>query len=724
MIRWEAVPQAAPLLILPVLCLVAVPSLWRRLRPRDGWVLAAPALSGALLAVCSVWRMVSADRETALLAANIGTAGLLLGAPTALAVAVLTTGYGRLLTARNLVLVFLIPAAGVVAGWTNEWHGWLRRDVQFAIVDGISLLWGAWGPFAFVQLAYAQVLMVASVALVVRGVARPGAVSRQNNLLLLAGILIPWGAYLAMLGRSGAGPHPIDWQAQMRCLTALLFWLLAMRTPSLLLQPIARDAVLEAMTDPVLVVDTEGRVVDFNPAARRWHMGRDLRGAAIGELLPELAAAHHGPVEITRQQEGEARLFELSAAPLAREGTRLGEVLALRDVTLARKAEAEMRRARDAAEAAARAKTEFLANVSHEIRTPMNAVLGMTNLLLDTPLNAEQREYAETVQRSGQSLLELLNDILDYAKIEAGKLALRPVRFSLAGAVEEVVDLYASAAAAKGLRLEVDYAPDAPRRLVGDPGRVRQVLLNLVGNAVKFTEQGFVRIEVRPDAAGGAGGVRLAVADSGIGIAPEKLGRLFDRFEQVDSSPARRFGGTGLGLAISRSLVEMMGGEIGAESAPGAGSRFWFRLALPLDTGPDTAQGVPAAVLPADLRARVLVVEDNAVNQRLAVRMLEKLGCRVDVAGSGREAIALWERLPYDVVFMDCLMPELDGFETTRAIRRRENGSRHTRIVALTASAMPEDRARCLESGMDGFVAKPIDPQVLREELERALARS
>jgi len=387
-----------------------------------------------------------------------------------------------------------------------------------------------------------------------------------------------------------------------------------------------------------------------------------------------------------------------------------------------RQAEAELRAAKERAEAASRTKSEFLATISHEIRTPMNGVLGMLDLLKTTPINAAQRELVETAANSADSLLRLLNDILDFAKIETGRLGFEHIPFRPAGLAEEVVSLLRPRASAKALRLSCTTNPAAGACVLGDPTRLRQVLLNLVGNAIKFSDRG--EVTLRLTGAPGAGAtlhLTMEVTDNGIGMDPETRARIFEPFVQADSSMSRRFGGSGLGLAISQKLVERMGGHIEVQSNPGQGSTFQFSADFPL--APEqklVAAQLATAIIPQNFTGRILVVEDDKVNQRVVTLMLERLGLQCLVVADGHTALEVLTQGHWDLVFMDCQLPDIDGYETTRRARAQLAGQ-PLPIIALTANVRDEDRAACLAAGMDDFISKPIRTETLRSVLARWL---
>ena len=653
------------------------------------------------------------------------------------------------------------------------------------------------------------------------------------------------------------------------------------------------NAIIDSSPNAVIVLDQAGIVVRNNAAAERlFGLGAQaVVGTSIGRFVAAARPFEPGQVErfldeAAREAEavradGTHYAVEVRWAPFEVGAARHYTVILI-DITQRKETERALIRAKEQAEAAARAKSEFLAMMSHEIRTPMNGVLGMTSLLADTSLNAEQRQFVEATRRSADLLMSVINDILDFSKVEAGKMTIEPIPFDLQAAVGEVAELLAPRAIEKRVELVVRLRPETPCRVVGDSGRIRQVLLNLTGNALKFTESGHVVVNVDGHIENGHAVLRFEVEDTGIGIEAGKLAQLFQPFTQADASTTRRFGGTGLGLSISKRLVELMGGTIGVNSEVGRGSTFWFTLRLPIDTTPmlaeaspvslsgvrvlvvddvdvnvrllaewlrswgmrvDTAadgerglaalraahaQGDPVRVAildylmprmdgemlgrairgdpaladtrmiiatsaaqrgdaerfqqagfdayltkpfrpsvvsaacvavlarpvatpatpiitrhslvertirvaaagePAGSRAtdgarplRALLAEDNPVNQMVAVRMLERLGCRADVANDGAEAVQMASAFDYDLVFMDVQMPNVDGLEATRQLRATPRG-RHQYIVAMTANAMQGDRERCIEAGMDDYVPKPVTPDFLKQALDRRRAR-
>ncbi len=398
------------------------------------------------------------------------------------------------------------------------------------------------------------------------------------------------------------------------------------------------------------------------------------------------------------------------------------------DMTEQKERERVLATAKATADEANRAKSDFLANMSHEIRTPMHGILGMSHLLAESQLSVEQREFLEGIEQSAQSLLTLVNDVLDFSKVEAGKMTLELADFDLAQLLRDLTKQYRVAAARKGLQLALELLLPEPAWFVGDAERLRQVLINLLGNAIKFTSEGGVLVRaLRLGGSDACPMLRLEVIDTGIGIAPDATGQLFQPFSQLDSSRARRFEGTGLGLSICRRVAELMGGQMGVESRVGEGSVFWLEVALPTAEARAHKLGrskSDSTVWAPRRSGRVLVVEDNTINQRIMLARLNKLGMDADVASNGREAIAAAERTVYDLVLMDCQMPEMDGYEATRQMRASAlQQVARVPILAMTANAMPGERERCIAAGMSAYLAKPIDEKELVKTMDHWLMR-
>jgi len=485
-------------------------------------------------------------------------------------------------------------------------------------------------------------------------------------------------------------------------------------------------ALLSSMEFGVLFVNPAERTIYANPAFRQlWNIPGDvdIQGREVARLL---ALAEHPPaapeavaqalLELGRHtefQRADGRTVTARGYPVQMsDGQAIGRLWTFVDVTLSRLHAQQMQAALGAAEAASAAKASFLATMSHEIRTPMNGIIGMTQLALDTSLSEEQREYLTWVHTSAESLLSILNDILDFSKIDAGRLDLEQVPFDLHGMVQQTVGLFTAQAGVKKIGLKLDLDPGLPRLVAGDPIRLRQILTNLLSNALKFTSQGAITVRVAPAATSAKGSGRLdlhfSVADTGVGIPVDKLEMIFSPFSQADSSITRRFGGTGLGLAIAQRLVAMMDGRLWVESQPGQGSTFQFIVALRQAEAP--ARKAPPAAAAGGAGAHVLVAEDTPVNQRLAQTLLSKRGYRVSLANDGVEALAICQAEAFDLVLMDMQMPNMDGLEATEKIRawEKDNGRRRVPILAMTANALEADRQRCLEAGMDGFISKPF----------------
>ncbi len=516
-------------------------------------------------------------------------------------------------------------------------------------------------------------------------------------------------------------------------------------------------SVLTSLTDSVFEIDQQGQILFLNPAAEKalapWavspigqnilafmqlHLPNDqtaLNDSALSELTqyesvftqqslqPWLAQgqALRDDNALLTLPNAEAVPISCALGPIRIEEQITGHVVVFRDMRLQKAAETELRRAKELAEDAAATKASFLATMSHEIRTPLNGVIGTATLLSDTQLDDNQQHYVSTLKRSAEVLLSLINDILDFSKMDAGKMQLANSAFSLSALMHDLDSMFHDQFTQKGVRVHYQVDPQLPDWLLGDEHRLRQVMINLVGNALKFTERGGVSVRVlQLERQNQHARIRFSVKDTGIGISPAAQARLFEAFTQADSSTTRQFGGTGLGLTISKKIVELMQGNLQVESSEGKGSHFFFDIDLSETDSPVIAAPPSDAISSTSHQdKRLLLVEDNKINQLVAGKFLQKFGYQYDIAENGAEALERIETQTYDAILMDCQMPVLDGFEATKRIRLQEQGSqRHLPIIGLTANALEGDREKCLACGMDDFTTKPINLNELESKLK------
>ena len=626
-----------------------------------------------------------------------------------------------------------IPVLTLLLVFTNEFHHLVWPALTPSHIDGGIRLIYSHGIVVYAYAAYCAVFMFWGTILLIGFLLDVPALIRRQVWLVLIASVSPWlGNMIYLLGYS---PLPaVDLTPMGFIITGLIFQFAIMRFRMLDLIPIARHTLLGELIDGVLILDNKNRIADTNPSASELLNSNEdkMVGKPLREVLPVLSAIIERIPEESKIRnetfEFEGKIIDARVSSLMDKDILRGHLVVLRDVTDMKRAQEELLKAKDEAEAANIAKSRFLANVSHEIRTPMNGIVGFLEILESTGLNRKQSGYLNDVKSAAGALLALINDILDYSRAEADKIMLENIPFNLHMLIGESVSLFSPSAQKKGVRLVHSISGNVPRNVMGDPTRLRQVLNNIIGNAVKFTEIGQVSVTV-DSSEYNAGNIMtiFEIADTGIGMTKDTVNKLFQAFTQADASTTRKYGGTGLGLAISKKTVDLLGGKIEVKSEPGKGTCFKISLRFEKADAPDARiQEAESCSAESDkgmmCDARILLVEDIAANRKLAAILLQKMGYIVDFAENGRQAVEMCNRTAYDLLLMDCQMPIMDGYEASKAIRSASGRNSNIPIVAMTANVQESDMEKSLEAGMNDYISKPISRKKLEECISRHLS--
>lgn len=705
MSQWS--PYAPPMFSTALIAGAAAVYSWRRrARVPAAGPFAVVAVSTFLYALGAAGDLSSATLEGKIFWLSVEYAGFCAVPVASIVFALHLVGKASWITFPRLLALSALPAATTLCMWVPPLRGLAQTPSVLVPRDGYVMRHAEGGPLFWTFALYGYACLAASVALYVQAARSPSVVLRKQGRALAFASLIPWGANAIYL--AGFSPDPLlDLTPYGYAFSVPLYLRAITRAGLLDLIPVARDLVFEQLADPVVVADSQARVVDLNPAAAAIFGGDSaaLAGRPLAQVQPALVGAEE-------ELELAGRSWAVRRTPLARGG----EVIALHDVTeqiAARQAQADAVRA---AEANARARGDFLARMSHEIRTPLFGVLGVVELLADgTPAQSTPR-LLEALQRSGAALLSVVNEILEFSRLDLGAPQLEAIAFSPGELVQDLEVLFRPLAEARGIRLAAGAAPGP--RVVGDAGRVRQVLTNLLANAIKFTERGEVVLSVESFVEGDRVVSCFSVRDTGPGIAPDAVARIFEPFAQAEESISRRYGGTGLGLAISQRLAHHLGGTLELDTAPGRGSTFRLRVALP--AAPAGEQAV-APEVPLARPPRVLLVDDHPVNRLVGLELLAREGCEVTCAVSGTQALSVARAGRFDLVLLDLHMPELDGGTAARLLR----GAGFEGTIALFTADVLAAREQVKEGGaVDRVLAKPFSRRELRDVLSTAVAAS
>lgn len=643
------------------------------------------------------------------------------------------TGLLNHIRGNRLLFLWILPLIFIILAWTNELHGWMWPEFRRINDDPESRLLYGTGPAKWLTIIYSYLLnFISAVLLLYRIVRSEGFMKKQYEALLIS-TSFPWIANILYI--TGYSPEGIEiTPISFTLMVATILWSMS-RNNLFDLMPVAYDMLFRYMSDSAFVLDNQNRVVEINESAQRnLHIRKDSIGiephishSAYPDLMYRFMEMKEGRTEYELDDGDSIRWFDVRVTNLTyKNGRNAGRMFVLRDISLRKGLEAELVKAKEQAEAASKAKSEFLATMSHEIRTPLNAIIGFTDLLKNTKLNAVQKEYVNNANVSGHALLGIINDILDFSKIEAGLLTLEIIKTDLVELLENCVDIIKYTAEKKQLIVKLTIDPSMPRFARLDPIRLQQILTNLLSNAVKFTRQGEIELKVAYNPLDNdEARLNFSVRDTGIGISDEQKSKLFKAFSQADSSTTRKFGGTGLGLVISDLIANEMGSKIYFESQLNVGSVFYFELITTMEAGEqqEIDEKLPENAVISDRHVRILVAEDVDINMMMMRALLNTIlpGCEIIEAENGVRALKLFTEAVPDIVLMDVQMPEMDGIEATREIRKIEYG-RKTPVIALTAGVLREEQEKCIEAGMNEIMTKPLNPDKFRNLMWKYLS--